>query len=328
MSINNAVKPRLPLNTFGIAFGTAGIAGTWTAATAELNAPAAIGEVIWVVAAIVWIVTIVRYLGRPGGFAAVRSDLRHPVLGPFAALVPVIGSLLSAHLATVWPTVGAVGVWLMLVLTTAFGAWFLTTLLVAPRDQVTLHGGYLLPTVAASLLAAQGLATIGHRVLAMGFFSAGILFWLFVGSVLLGRLMTGPAIPAPLLPTLAILSAPPAVAGNAWWAITEGSPSVVHTVLTGTMVAFLLPHLFLIRRYLASGFAIGFWAMTFTAGASATYGVRVLTSAGDGWVYLAASWLVVGLATLLVGAIAVRSVALLRQRSADPRPVVPGRVIS
>ncbi len=61
----------------------------------------------------------------------------------------------------------------MLVLTTAFGAWFLTTLLVTPRDQVTLHGGYLLPTVAGSLLAAQGLATIGHRVLAMGFFSPG-----------------------------------------------------------------------------------------------------------------------------------------------------------
>jgi len=328
MSTNTAARPRLPLNTFGIAFGTAGIAGTWTAATTQLGSPAAVGESIWVIAAAAWIITIVRYLNRPGGLSAIRSDLRHPVLGPFAGLVPVIGSLLFAHLSATLPTVGEIGVWVMLALTTIFGAWFLTTLLVTPRDLATLHGGYLLPTVAGSLLAAQSLATIGYRTLAMGYFAVGIMFWLFVGSVLLARLVTGPSIPAPLLPTLAILSAPPAVAGNAWWAITDGAPSVVHTVLTGAMVAFLLPHLLLIRRYLASGFAIGFWAMTFTAGASATYGVRMLTSADAGWVSTAAAWLAVALATLLVAAIATRSVALLRERQTQPRPSIPGRVVS
>jgi tellurite resistance protein TehA-like permease/MFS family permease len=310
-------RPRLPLNTFGIAFGTAGIAGTWTAAGIELGAPPAVGEVLWAAAAVAWVVTIVRYLRRPGGVRAILSDLRHPVLGPFAALIPAVGSLLAAHLATWLPVAGATGVWAMLVLTTAFGAWFVTALLTAPRDPATLHGGYLLPTVAASLLSAQALATIGHPELATGYFAAGVLFWLLIGAVLVARFTTGPAVPVGLLPTLAILSAPPAVAGNAWWTMTGGAPSVVHTALAGTMVAFLLPHVFLLRRYVTSGFAIGFWAMTFTTAASATYGIRLLALSDLGTTGTVLSWLVVGVATLVVGSIATRSLGLLRRSEQD-----------
>lgn len=313
-TIDGPVRPRLALNTFGIAFGTAGIAGTWTAAAAELHAPEAVAEGLWAVAAVVWVVTIVRYLRRPGGLGAVRADLRHPVFGPFAALVPAVASLLSAHLASWLPTVGAVGVWAAAVVSTAFGAWFVASLVTVPREPGTLHGGYLLPTVAASLLTAQAFGVIGETTLATGYFAVGVLFWVLIGAVLLGRLSTGPALPAPLFPTLAILSAPPAVAGNAWWTITGGQPSVVHTVLVGTMVAFLLPHVFLVRRYLRTGFAVGFWAMTFTAAASATYGVRALTAAGYGTTGVVLAWAAVALATALVGVIAVRSIGLLRQR--------------
>ncbi|ROR35908.1 tellurite resistance protein TehA-like permease [Curtobacterium sp. JUb34] len=317
MNSTLAERPRLPLNTFGIAFGTAGLAGTWTVAGVELGAPPAIGEVLWAAAALAWVITIVRSLRRPGGVRGIRADLRHPVLGPFAALVPAVGSLLAAHLSATSPVVGAVGVWVMLVLTTAFGAWFLTSLLTVPRDIGTLHGGYLLPTVAGSLLAAQSLATIGAQTLAVGYFAAGILFWILIGAMLVARLATGPAIPAPLLPTLAIFSAPPAVAGNAWWVISGGAPSTVDTVLAGTMVALLLPHLFLLRRYLTSGFAIGFWAMTFTTAASATYAVRLLTAADVGALGTALAWVVVGVATVIVGSIATRSLGLLRRSEAD-----------
>uniref|UniRef100_A0A942SZD2 C4-dicarboxylate transporter n=1 Tax=Neobacillus citreus TaxID=2833578 RepID=A0A942SZD2_9BACI len=319
-------RPRLPLNTFGIAFGTAGIAGTWTAAGVELGAPPAVGEVLWAAAAAAWVVTIARFLRRPGGVRAIATDLRHPVLGPFAALAPAVGSLLSAHLATWLPFAGAVGVWVMLAVTTAFGAWLVTSLLTVPRDPVSLHGGYLLPTVAASLLGAQSLATIGHPELATGYFAAGVLFWVLIGAVLVTRFATGPAVPVGLLPTLAILSAPPAVAGNAWWTMTAGAPSVVHTALAGTMVAFLLPHVFLLRRYLTSGFAIGFWAMTFTTAASATYGIRLLSLAHLGTMGTVLSWVVVGVATLVVGSIATRSLALLRRSEQDRPRRAPVRV--
>jgi tellurite resistance protein len=315
VSTSTTPRPRLPLNTFGIAFGTAGIAGSWTAAGDLLGAPMAISQVLWAAAAIAWVVTIVRYLRRPGGIRAVIADLRNPVLGPFAALVPIVGSLLAAHLSTWVPVAGAVGVWAMLALTTAFGAWFVTDLLTRPRDPGALHGGYLLPTVASTLLAAQSLATIGHPALATGFFATGMLFWLLVGAVLFVRFVTGPAIPAALLPTLAIVSAPPAVAGNAWWVLTGGTPSIVLTALAGTMVAFLLPHAFLVHRYVRSGFAIGFWALTFTTAASATYAMRLLTSANVGALGTALAWVVVALATVIVGSIAARSIRLVVHRS-------------
>jgi tellurite resistance protein TehA-like permease len=298
--------PRLPLNTLGIAFGLSGLAGTWTAAHVELGIGPGWGETLWAIAALAWVITIVRYLARPGGLSAIVVDLTHPVLGPFAALAPVVVSLIGAHVAGYAPTTGAAVVAVMAVLSAGFGAWFTTTLFVRPRPIEALHGGYLLPTVAASLLTAQSLATVGARTLAIGFFAAGVLFWLLVEGALLFRFATGPALPGPLLPTLAIFSAPPAVAGNAWWAINAGHVDTVERVLAGLMVALLLPHAFLVARYLRTPFTLGFWALTFTTAASATFAVRLLIAANSPW-GITAAWAVIAVATLVVAAVAARS---------------------
>ncbi|MFF8592438.1 C4-dicarboxylate transporter [Streptomyces sp. NPDC015220] len=302
-------RARLPLNTFGIAFGLSGLAGTWTAA-GELGAPEPIADILWLVAATAWLVTIVRYAAAGLRLNDVAEDLRHPVLGPFAALAPVAGSLLSARLSVWFPAVGEALVWFMLALSAAFGGWFIARMLTVPRDPATLHGGHLLPTVAASLISAQSLATIGHPGAAKVLFASGVLFWILIGALLLARFTTGPEIPRPLLPTLAIFSAPPAVAGNAWWAITGGRPGTAHEILLGTMAALLLPHLFLVRDYLRLPFALGFWALTFTTAASATYGIRLLSLTGARW-STPLSWVVVAAATGLIGTVAVRSLALV-----------------
>ncbi|MEV7794250.1 transporter [Streptomyces sp. NPDC087512] len=182
-----------------------------------------------------------------------------------------------------------------------------------PREAASLHGAYLLPTVAASLISAQSVASIGHREAATTLFAVGVLFWLLIGSLLLVRFATGPAVPAQLLPTLAVFSAPPAVAGNAWWAIAGPGLDGVQLALLGSLAALLLPHLFLLPRYLRLDFSLGFWAFTFTIAASATYGLRVLSLSPSAW-HTTLSWTIVVAATGLIGAIAVRSLSLL------PRP--------
>ncbi|WP_225845784.1 C4-dicarboxylate transporter [Streptomyces sp. HPF1205] len=308
---------RPPLNAFGISFGLSGLAGTWTAAVG-LGAPVLIANLLWLTAATAWVVTMVCYAApglRPRDLA---EDLRHPVLGPFAALVPIVGSLLSARLAAWFPAAGEGLVWFMVALSAGFGAWFVARMLTVPRDAATLHGGHLLPTVAASLISAQALATVGHRGAARVLFASGILFWLLIGALLLTRFVTGPEIPRPLLPTLAIFSAPPAVAGNAWWTITQGRPGTAHEMLLGTLAALLLPHLFLAGRYLRLPFALGFWALTFTTAASATYGIRLLSRTGAPW-RTPLSWAVVAVATVIIGAVAVRSLALLPFHRVHPR---------
>jgi tellurite resistance protein len=318
---DHPVRPRLPLNTFGIAFGLAGLAGTWTAAAAQLDAPRAVGEALWALAAGVWLATVVRYALRLRSGRDLADDLRHPVLGPFAALVPTTASLLAAHLAGGAPLRGAatVAVDVAAAAALAFLAWFVADLLTRPRDLAALHGGYLLPSVAASLVAAQSLATVGQRTAAVAALGVGLLFWVLVGAALLARLATGPQAPGGLLPTLAIFSAPPAVAGNAWWAIDGAATPVVHELLLGTLVALLAPQLFLARRYVRQPFALGFWALTFTTAASATYALRLATQgAGAGGsaspTGTVVGWLVVVAATAVVGTVGVRSLALLRPR--------------
>lgn len=303
-------RTRLPLNTLGIGFGLSGLAGTWTAAAAPLGAPAVVGDALWFTAAGVWAATLVRYAAGVRRPRDLIDDLRHPVLGPFAALAPAAGSLLAARLAEPFPAVGAGLVWVMLALSAAFGAWFVAGLLSVPRDAATLHGGHLLPTVAASLISAQSLAAVGHRGAAGVLFAAGLVFWLLIGSLLLTRFTTGPDVPGPLLPTLAIFSAPPAVAGNAWWTMAGPQQSIPHEVLLGAMAALLLPHLFLIRRYTRIPFVTGFWALTFTTAASATYGIRLL-SLTPSTAHTVIGWAVLVTATAVVGAVAVRSLALL-----------------
>lgn len=302
---------RLPLNFFGIAFGTAGLAGTWTASGQLLGAPTAVGETLWAAAALAWGIITVVYLRRSGGLRAVAGDLRHPVLGPFASLVPAVGSLLAAHLFQWYPVASGIAVWVMLALSAAFGAWFVSSVLSQPRAPAVIHGGYLLPTVAASLITAQSFATIGHRDVAIGLLAVGIMFWMLIAGALLVRYITGPPVPPALFPTIAIFSAPPAVAGNAWWAISDGQLSTVDTVFAALMIALLLPHLFLLPMYARTPFVIGFWATTFTVAASATYSIRLLTTATGGTFGSAASWLVLLGATLIIGAVAVRSLALV-----------------
>lgn len=299
----------IPLNTFGISFGLSGLSGTWSEASRSLGAPPAIADVLWAVAGLAWVVTIAVYLRRRSRWAQIRDDLHHPVLGPFAALVPVTGMLLGGHLHALWPITGSIVVGLMVAISAAFGAWFVAQLLISPRGFPVVHGGYFLPTVAAGLISAQSLATIGADDLVGAFFGVGILFWLFMGALVVTRAVAGPELPGGLLPSLAIFAAPPAVAGNAWWVMTGGVADHLTTFFAGTMTALIAPILFLFPRFRAQTFSVGFWAFTFTTSASGTFALRLLdqsrTLAAD-----AASWTLLGIVNAVIVGIAARTIMM------------------
>lgn len=317
-----SARPRPALNAFGISFGLAGLAGTWSEAVRSLGWPGPVAEVGWALAIGVWAATVILYLVRLEALADSRGDLRHPVLGAFAALAPIPPLLLGAHLFAQFPAVATVIVWVAVAVSATFGSWFISQLLTVPREAASLHGGYFLPQVAANLLCAQSLAVIGHHTLAMAFFGVGLLFWLLVGGALISRLMTGPELPGQLIPTLGIFSAPPAVAGNAWWTLNGGHSDGVTSLLIGATVAVVVPHLFLIRRYLRLPFTLGFWALTFAIAASATFSVRLLWTASWEWAAVA-GWIIVVVATGLIALIGVLSLRLLwRERALRTQPSI------
>jgi tellurite resistance protein len=312
-----------PLNYFGIAFGLTGLAGTWTAASEALQVNRAAANVVWLVAAVVWLVSLVRYLRGARTPRQMLADLEHPVLGPFASLFATTGMLYGAALSHYAPTAGRVVVLVMFVAGVALATLFFTRLLVRQRDIDQLHSGYLLPTVAAGLIGGQSLATVGLPEVGYGSFGVGILMWLLLGAALLGRFAFRPALPTALVPTLAIFAAPPAVGGNAWFALDGGRPDLFQHALLGTFVLLMLSQLALIPTYARLPFGLGFWALTFTTAASGTYGIHWLTATGvPGADVLTV--VVLALVTLIIGWVAVRSVVLVVSAAGRlPRPPRP-----
>jgi tellurite resistance protein len=298
-----------PLNLFGIAFGLSGLAGTWTAAGEKLHFDAAVGNAFWILAAAVWAVSVTRYLLGARTWRQVLEDLGHPVLGPFAALVPASGMLFGGRLSHYAPTAGKTLVLIMFVLTIAIATLFVRHLMLGGLDFDKLHPGYLLPTVAAGLIGGQSLATVGLHSVGIASFAVGILMWLLLGAALTARLAFRPSLPSALIPTIAIFAAPPAVGGNAWFALS-GRLDLFQHALLGTFVLLILVQLALVPTYAKLPFGLGFWALTFTTAASGTYGIHWLTASG---LALGGLWTILILAavTLLIGWIAVRSILLV-----------------
>jgi tellurite resistance protein len=303
---------RIPPNTFGTAFGLCGLAGTWSAAAGAGLAPGWVAPAVLAVAALTGLVVLVAYLAvaaRPGG--PLRADLVHPVLSPFLSLAPITPMVLAATgLAPLAPTAGAVLTDVFIALTVLHGAWFTGQLIYGDYALDQLHPGYFLPTVAGGLVAATSAAQVGQPGLGHIMFGYGTVCWFLLGSIILARLFFRPALPAALTPSLAIEVAPSAVASLAWFALQGGAIDVVAQFLAGYGALMVLTQLRLLPLYLRLRFSIGFWAFTFAWAAVATVAVHWLVETRPPG-YAIWAWVVLVAITVLVGAIAVRSVVAL-----------------
>ncbi|WP_082914272.1 hypothetical protein [Microbacterium sp. H83] len=311
---------RPTLNLFGISFGLAGLSGTWTAISQTHDLPMLPANLLWSITAVVWTVLIARF-----AFALTAKELtaalRDPVLGPFAALAPVTLMLLGGRLHEYLPDAGAALVAIGVVAAALFAGYFLASLFRDRRAWDQFHSGYLLPTVASGLIAAQSLAQVGAEVPALSAFAVGALFWVLVGAALLARHATGTPLPAPLVPTIAIFAAPPAVAGNAWFALSQPMSDITagigHALLIGPYVVLILGQLTFLGTYRRVPFTLGYWSFTFTTAASATYAIKLLDTYQPAG-HEIFEWIAAAAATALIGAIAIRSIGFVitRRRTA------------
>lgn len=302
---------RIPLNTLAIAFGLAGLANVWAVAGRLLGVPDAVGQALWAVVAIAWVWLIVAHLRRGARSAeSVAQQLRHPAQGPIAALVPVVGMLLGADLYRFVPLAGEILVIASIVVAAVLAGWLLAFWHSGSLPPEAFHGGYLLPTVAAGLIAATTSFKIGLPGLAIGAFAVGVFFWIVISTVLLARLAFFTPLPDALAPTCAILLAPPAVAGTAWFTINGEHADIVSMALLGLLVLMALQQAALIPHYRRLSFTLGFWSFTFPLAAAGGYGVEwVAVAAFPAWQVVA--WLLIGLVTVVILAVAARSLLLI-----------------
>jgi tellurite resistance protein len=164
--------------------------------------------------------------------------------------------------------------------------------------------------LAGGLIAAQGAGQMGWPRPARALFGIGVGFWLLLGPVILARPIIRPPLPAALSPTLAIEGAPPALAGSAYLALTGGRFDALTCALAGVTALMVLVQLRLIPLYRRAPFGPGSWSFTFAYAAVATFALQLIgrehPPGAAAW-----AWTVLSLITIIIGAIAARTLIAL-----------------
>jgi tellurite resistance protein len=311
---------RVPPNAFGVAFGLSGFASVWRAAGPVLGIPSGVPDGLFILTAAVWLVLIVAYAAqRP---ARLRADFRDPVLAPFLSLPAIVGMTLSASLATVAFTAGQALVIVFLVIALAFGGWLTGQWVVEVLDHDHMHPGYFLPTIAAGSIGASAAIQVHLHAAADAAFGVGVISWLLLGPTVLSRLFFHPHMPAALAPTLAIETAPPAIAGVAYFALTHGTIGLVAYSLGGYAVLMAVMQMRFVPLYMRLRFSVSTWAFTFSYAIAAEYALEWinLTKVAGGAAYAA---ILVAFITLLVGGIGARTVVAIMRGQFLPTAAPP-----
>jgi tellurite resistance protein len=258
---------RVPPNLFAIALGIAGLAQAWDAAVPVLGTPQAVPDALSILDAALWLVLVGAYLAQ--GPRVIMADLRDPVLSPFVSASALTAMLLSAALAKEAFAAGRVLVIVSLAITIGIGSWLTGQWMTGGGEPDSVHPGYFLPTAAGGLIGANAAAQVHLHALAQASFGIGVLSWAVLGSVILNRLFTRPALPSALVPTMAIELGIPAVAGTAYFAVAGRTVSFMACALGGYAVLMALVQVRLIPVYRKLSFTPGFWSFTFSYAAAA-----------------------------------------------------------
>jgi tellurite resistance protein len=322
--------PKIPLNLFGIPFGLAGLGEAWTALASGHHSPTPVGEVILLISAVSWFIVAAAYLSHlftaPGSpRAAFIADLTDPIASPFASLALIVPIVLASdglfpHAATPGRLITDV----FIAATVLLGGWFIGQWIVEPVDLDRFHPGYFLPTVAGGLIASDGAALVGQLRLAEVMFGLGLLAWIVLGSLILGRLVFRPLLPPGLQPTMAIEVAPAAVASLAWFAIHGERIDMVTAFLAGYGILMVVAQLRLLPTYVRLPFMPSTWAFTFSWAAVAAAAIIWLQSIQPAG-YRIWQYVIIAAITAFIGGIAVRTVIAICRHQFLPHPPIAPR---
>lgn len=313
----------LNAHLFAVAFGLAGLAQAWSTVRQLAGASDWPGNVLWIVTGLIWLITLAAYLTNIARQRRWNTVLSDPTFAPFAALIFIVPMLLGVALAQQARGAGEIVFGCGAALTVLAGAWISAGWITLSGDLRSWHPGYFLPTAAGGLIAADCSATLGFATLSHVLFGLGVGSFVVLASIISLRLYVLPALPPPLLPTMAIEVAPPVVAGNSWFAINGGRVDLAVALLAGFSVLMLLVQLRLISLYRTAPFGPGFWAFSFPLAAAVTFGLHWL-AAEHVHGRTALGYTIVGILTAAFALLAAWTIAGLINGTFLPRAVAAG----
>lgn len=310
-----------PVTFFATVMGLAGLSLAWARAVPALGVPRWPGDAAFWAAAACYAAILTAYLLKivrhPG---AVRDELDHPVrltFVPTAAisllLLAAAGQDLAHPLSRALWWVGAAG---QLALTLyVLSAWINRPTF--GMQHVT--PAWFIPVVGLVAVPLAGVRYTTHEV-SWFFFAVGVTFWIPLLAIVLSRLFVhGQPVPPQLLPTLAVLIAPPAVAMLAYLRLApDAADDPAPRLLYYVALFFALLFTAQANRLRRLPFFLSWWAYSFPL-AALSAATSVMAGEVGGRFFTAASWLFLTAVTALVALLAVRTAAaMLRGRICVP----------
>ena len=306
-----------PITFYAIVMGMLGLTlATHAAETAFGLGPAASLGFLAVSVAIFVAVTVLYGMKFLLHRAAVRAEWSHPVKSAFFPTTSISILLLAIaampYSLRVADTLWIVGAALQAVLTLSVIAnWIGHT----QYQPMHLGPAWFIPAVGNVVVPVAG-AMLGYTELSWLFFSAGIVFWIVLLTLVMNRLIFHDPLPARLMPTLVILIAPPAVAFIAYVRLT-GDIDVFARILVNTGYVFAAIVATQVGKFARLPFALSWWALSFPVAAltiaSFLYAEMMASSAHEfiaGFLMAALVVIVAGLLVRTVQAIAGRRICV------------------
>ena len=304
-----------PIGLFAAVMGLVGLGLAGRAAAplfpGVFRAPAYFTE-LWIALGLLAFVALLVLYARKILFdaSAVRAELTEPQKLGFAGAPGVATSLVAAGLAPYAPQVAGALWWIALALNAAVlvrGVWTLAKLGLGTR---ALHPAWIVVCMGGIVLPSGGLA-LGYGEAARWAFCVGAL----AGLLLIAPLFRAAPLPEPLRPTWFILVAPPSLLYLNGSALFHEPWLDVMFYVAVAVFAAVLAYGRSLHRW---GFGPAWWSITFPLDAFALAATRYARDhPGGPWKALAG--LAVGLATLAVTWMVLRTIIGVARRNADAR---------
>jgi tellurite resistance protein len=296
-----------PISFFAVAMGMFGLVLALHAAETAFGLTAALSRGALALAAAMLAAISLGYgakLLRHRG--AVAAEWHHPVRIAFFPAISIAFLLLATALMALAPgaahliwIVGATGqgVFSVAVITSWIGH--------RPFQTPQLSPAWFIPAVGNLVVPVAGVP-LGYADVSWLFFSAGLMFWVVLLTLVMNRLMFHDPLPGRMVPTLMILVAPPAVGYIAWLRLA-GEPGAFGHILLSLGYVFALLVVAQARRFARIPFALSWWALSFPV-AALSIASFLHAGSGGGAVYRLVGAGLLGLLVLLIAFLLVRTV--------------------
>jgi tellurite resistance protein len=271
-----------PITFFACVMGLAGLSLVLHLAEERLGAGHGASRVAMGVTVAVFAAVLATYatkaLRYPG---AVAAEWHHPVKLAFFPAFSISLLLIATMLRPEAPGV-ARGLWML----GAAGQGVLTLAVISgwigrrPFQPMHISPAWFIPAVGNVVVPVAGVP-LGYVELSWLFFSAGLMFWVVLLTLVMNRLIFHDPLPARLLPTLVILIAPPAVGFLSWLQLNGGVLDGFARGLYYAALVFAAIVTLQVPALARVPFALSWWALSFPLAALSLSTLRYGALAGS-----------------------------------------------